>query len=197
MNLADVASDFISHSIQALIDQDVDSIIKLYNMLIPCLASRGKVLVFGNGGSSTDAAHFVGELLGRFEVERDGFPAWHLDTGSAVGSAISNDYGYPYVFSRQLSALANKNDLAIGMSTSGHSQNIINALIAAKTIGCKTVLLTSDRFDVHSCLFTPDLIIKSPSNNTAITQQCHMLVLHSICKLLDYENPSLRRHNSG
>ncbi len=197
MKLADVARDFISHSVQALIDQDVENIIKLYNLQISCLASRGKVLVFGNGGSNTDAAHFVGELLGRFEAERDGLPAWHLDTGSAAGSAISNDYGYQYVFSRQLSALANKNDLAIGMSTSGQSENIINALIAAKSIGCKTVLLTSERFDVHSCRFTPDLIIKSPSDNTAIAQQCHMLVLHSICKLLDYENASLRRHNSG
>ena len=194
--LVQYTAEFISESIQAFSEQDVSCIVELHKMNVECLAKGGKLLVFGNGGSNSDAAHFVGEILGRFENERCGIPACHLDTGGAIGSAIANDYGFENVFSRQIDAIANKNDLAIGISTSGCSINVIKGLDCAKRLGCKTVLLTSNKFNPDQSGFFPHLVLKSPTANTAICQQCHILVLHSLCRLLDHEYPSIWRQHS-
>ena len=100
---------------------------------------REVLILFGNGGSASDSQHIAAELVGRYKADRQGLPAIALSTDTSVLTSISNDFGYEFVFERQIQALANKNDVIIGISTSGKSKNIINAMSYAKNIGCSTV----------------------------------------------------------
>ena len=108
-------------------------------LCINCLKSGGKILLFGNGGSAADAQHIASELVGRYKVERESLPAISLTTDTSAITAISNDYGFNHLFERQLAALASKDDVAIGLSTSGNSLNVINALKMASKLKCNTI----------------------------------------------------------
>jgi D-sedoheptulose 7-phosphate isomerase len=147
------------------------------------LRAGGKLLVFGNGGSAADATHIAAELVGRFLLERQGLPALSLsDNGSAV-TAIANDYGYARVFARQVEALGNAGDVALGISTSGRSDNVVDGLQAARARGLATLALTGG--DAGRMPEVADVCIVVPSAETPRVQEGHTLVAHILCELIE------------
>jgi D-sedoheptulose 7-phosphate isomerase len=163
----------------------VSTIAKVSELLIDALRQGNKVLLFGNGGSATDAQHIAAELVGRFAFDRPALPALALSVNSSCVTAISNDYGFDRVFSRQLEALARPGDVAIGISTSGDSLNVQNAVSAAKKIGLHTVALTG--LTGGSLRNMVDHCICVPSNETPRIQECHILIGHIISELVERE----------
>jgi len=147
------------------------------------LKNGGKVLICGNGGSAADAQHIAAELSGRFKKERIALAGIALTTDTSALTAIGNDYGYEYVFSRQVEALANEGDLLIGISTSGNSLNVIKAIQSAKKIGCKVVTLTGKSGGEMKNLGDVNIVI--PSNDTPRIQEMHIMVGHMICAIID------------
>ena len=155
------------------------------NICIDSLKQGGKILIFGNGGSAADAQHIAAELVGRYKLERKGLSAIALSTDTSSLTAIANDYGYEHVFDRQIEALANPEDVAVGISTSGNSSNVINALQLAKNIGCKSIGLSGKSGGDMNKLCDVNLVI--PANDTARIQEMHILVGHIICHLIELE----------
>lgn len=152
-------------------------------MLINTLKNGGKILLCGNGGSAADAQHIAAELTGRYKKEREGLSAIALTTDTSALTAIGNDYGYDYVFSRQCEALARSGDLLWGISTSGNSKNVLNALEKARKIGCKTLGFSGRDGGVmrEFC----DVLLISPSNDTPRIQEMHILMGHILCDLIE------------
>jgi len=151
--------------------------------VISCVQNSGKILVCGNGGSAADAQHFVAEFIGRFYFDRQPLPAIALTTDTSILTCVANDYSYDEVFSRQVSALGSSGDVLIAISTSGNSQNVINAVHAAKKNGCKTVLLTGKKGGKLDDLC--DVVIAVPSDDTPRIQEMHLFVEHMICELAE------------
>jgi len=161
------------------------TVAKVSEILVNALKQGNKALLFGNGGSAADAQHIAAELVGRFAFDRPALPALALSVNSSCVTAIGNDYGFNQVFSRQLEALARPGDIAIGISTSGNSQNIIHAMSAARKMGLLTIALTGStggnlRKSVDHC-------IRVPSNETPRIQECHILIGHIISELVERE----------
>ncbi|MCS7264351.1 MAG: SIS domain-containing protein [Armatimonadetes bacterium] len=161
---------------------DVD---RLGDALLNCLKVGNKVVIFGNGGSAAEAIHFAAELIGRFKKERKGLPAIALNADMSSVTAIGNDYGFEWVFERQVEALVREGDLAIGLSTSGTSPNVLRGLEKAKEIGAKTALLTGAR--CQKVFEFVDICIKVPENDTALVQEAHLVILHWLCERIDKE----------
>ena len=155
------------------------------NICIDSLKQGGKILIFGNGGSAADAQHIAAELVGRYKLERKGLSAIALSTDTSSLTAIANDYGYEHVFDRQIEALANPEDVAVGISTSGNSSNVVNALQLAKNIGCKSIGLSGNSGGDMNKLCDVNLVI--PAKDTARIQEMHILVGHIICHLIELE----------
>jgi D-sedoheptulose 7-phosphate isomerase len=151
-------------------------------MVAGCVASGGQVLACGNGGSAADAQHFVAELVGRMSVERGPLPAISLSSDPSVVSALGNDYGFEFVFSRQVEGFGRAGDVFLGITTSGASPNVLAALKSAHSRNMKTLLLTSTRSSENSLC---DVLIKVPSRSTQRIQEMHMLILHTICEQVD------------
>jgi D-sedoheptulose 7-phosphate isomerase len=149
------------------------------------LKNGGKVLICGNGGSAADAQHIAAELSGRFKKERIALAGIALTTDTSALTAIGNDYGYEFVFSRQTEALANEGDLLIGISTSGNSLNVIKAIDSAKKIGCKVITLTGKTGGEMKNSGNINLVM--PSNDTPRIQEMHIMVGHMICAIVDEE----------
>lgn len=155
------------------------------NSINSALRSGGKIIICGNGGSASDALHFCGEIVGRFQKERHAAPAICLNSDVATMTAIANDYGYDVIFKRQLEAFAKSYDVFIGISTSGNSKNVLFATESAKQIGCKTIaLLGKDGGAIAKIADTPIIV---PSNVTARVQECHICIIHIICELVEME----------
>ncbi len=171
------------HVKQALIEQQVAQIAQAADWMIETFRAMGKILLCGNGGSAGDAQHIAAELVGRFERTRGPLPALALTTNTSALTAIANDYDYRHVFSRQVETWANANDLVIGISTSGNSPNVIEAIGMAKRKGTKTLGLTG-RTGGHLAS-SVDLCICVPSENTARIQEAHILIGHILCHLID------------
>lgn len=151
--------------------------------MITALKMGKKILIAGNGGSAADAQHFAAELGGKFVHERKGLPAIALTTNSSVTTAISNDFGYEYVFSRQVEGLGNQGDIFVGISTSGNSLNLIHALNIAKDNGLITIgLLGKDGGQMEDLC---DLKLVIPSQSTQYTQEAHIMIIHELCALID------------
>lgn len=151
--------------------------------IVEALQKGKKVLVMGNGGSAADAQHLAGELVGRFLRERKALAAIALTTDTSVLTAIANDYGYDKVFKRQVEALAIPGDVVIGISTSGHSNNVFHALTAANEIGCKTIgLLGRDGGNIGGIV---DLNITVPVQETPFIQEAHLAIIHILCDLVE------------
>ena len=144
-----------------------------------------KILIAGNGGSAADAQHFAAELVGRYGFDRPSLPALALTTDTSNLTAIGNDYGYEYVFSRQLEGMGQEGDLFIGISTSGNSQNILNAFTSAKAKGITTVALTGR--DGGKMAEVADYTLIVPSNATPRIQESHLLIEHMICDAIEKE----------
>lgn len=147
--------------------------------------NKKKTLIAGNGGSAADAQHFAAELVGRYGFDRAPLPSIALTTDTSSLTAIGNDYGYDYVFSRQLEGLGVKGDLFIGISTSGNSKNVINAFDVAKKIGITTVALAGR--DGGEMANLADFTIIIPSNDTPRIQESHLLIEHMICDVIEKE----------
>jgi D-sedoheptulose 7-phosphate isomerase len=183
----DVARSRIEESVaahRALLDDGVThAIAGLADRIVASLRDGGKVILFGNGGSAADATHLAAEFVGRFRFDRSPLPALSLsDNGSSV-SGIGNDYGYEDVFARQLAALGNPGDVAIGISTSGTSPNVVAGMRAARTGGMHTVALTgAGGGDLHG---EAERCLCMPSTETARIQECYMLVGHLVCELVE------------
>lgn len=158
-------------------------IVKAAEVITACLKSGGKLLFFGNGGSAADAQHLAAEFVGRFVIERKGLPAIALTTDSSILTAVGNDYGFDQVFSRQLEALGRPGDVAIGISTSGNSPNVIDALARARKIGLTGIGLAGK--DGGKMPQTADISIIVPSAVTARIQECHIAIGHIWCELVD------------
>ena len=150
---------------------------------IDSLNQGGKILIFGNGGSAGDAQHIAAELVGRYKVERKGLAAIALTTDTSILTSIGNDYGYERVFDRQVEALANKDDIVIGISTSGNSANVISGLTLAKKLDCKTIGLSGRGGGEMNELCAINLVV--PAEDTPRIQEMHILIGHTLCHLID------------
>jgi D-sedoheptulose 7-phosphate isomerase len=152
-------------------------------LISQCLEAGGKLLFFGNGGSAADAQHLAAEFVGRFVRERNGLAAIALTTDSSILTAVGNDYGFEQIFARQIEALARPGDVAVGISTSGNSPNVVEGVRAARKANAKTIGLTGR--DGGVLAKEADLVITIPSSNTARIQECHIGVGHLLCELTD------------
>jgi D-sedoheptulose 7-phosphate isomerase len=142
-----------------------------------------KILIAGNGGSAADAQHMAAELSGRFNFDRPGIPAIALTANTSAITAIANDYGYDKVFSRQVQAYGQPGDVFVGISTSGNSTNILTAIDQCKTMGIETIGLTG--ISGGKMLEACDACIQIPSERTARVQECHILIVHMLCAVVE------------
>jgi len=156
---------------------------KAANLCLNALKNNKKILIAGNGGSAADSQHFAAELTGRFKKERNSLPAIALTTDTSALTAIGNDYGFEYVFSRQLEGLGNRGDIFIGISTSGNSKNVIEAIKKAKEKNIKVITLLGK--DGGKMKNLGDINIIIPSNETPRIQEMHIMILHMICQIID------------
>ena len=150
---------------------------------VATLKAGGKILLCGNGGSAADAQHIAAELTGRYKTERGALAGIALTTDTSALTAIGNDYGYEFVFSRQLEALGREGDLLIAISTSGNSGNVVKALELARKIGLKTIGLSGRTGGVMNELCELNLVV--PSNDTPRIQEMHIMIGHIICQAID------------
>ena len=182
-----IKDEFLSHleTINTVINTMEEKLEAASALAVETLKNGNKILLCGNGGSAADAQHIAAELTGRYKTERRGLPGIALTTDTSALTAIGNDYGYDRVFDRQVQALANKGDLLIGISTSGNSKNIINALKVAREMGCKTLGLSGRDGGAMNELCDINLVV--PSDNTPRIQEMHILFGHTICQIIDNE----------
>ena len=179
-----IKKEITEHVETILLLENISNEIKLAaEMAIDCLKNNNKILLFGNGGSAADAQHIAAELVGRYKSNRKGLAAIALTTDTSALTAIGNDFSYNEVFSRQVEALANKGDLIIGISTSGNSSNVINAINLGKKLGVKSVGFSGCNGGEMKNLCDLNIIV--PSNNTPRVQEAHILIGHIICQLID------------
>jgi D-sedoheptulose 7-phosphate isomerase len=171
---------------QTAADALAESIVAAGRVMTDSLLADGKILSCGNGGSAADAQHFSSELLNRFEMERPGLPAMALTTDASTVTSISNDYSYEEIFSKQVLALGKQQDVLLGISTSGNSENVIRAIAAAHERGMKVVALSGrDGGRMANMFAEGDVEIRVPATRTARIQEVHLLVIHCLCDLID------------
>ena len=152
------------------------------------LLNNHKILACGNGGSAADAQHFSAEMLNRFEMERPGLPAIAITTDSSTLTSIANDYQYAEIYSKQIRALGQKDDVLFAISTSGESHNIVHAIDAAHDINMLVIALTGkDGGKIRGLLNTNDFEICVPAKSTARIQEVHIMIIHSLCDLIDLQ----------
>ncbi len=155
-------------------------------MMVDCLVNNGKVLACGNGGSAADAQHFAAELVGRFELERQGLAAIALTTDTSILTAVANDYGFKTIFERQVRALGQAGDVLLAISTSGNSANVIEAIHAAHDNDLRVVALTGKGGgEIAELLRDTDVHLCVPADRTARIQEVHLLTVHCLCDGID------------
>ena len=181
---------------QLLADHDLIAMVsRVTGVLIDALRAANKVVLFGNGGSAADAQHIAAEFVGRFAFDRPALPALALSVNTSCVTAIGNDYGFDLVFSRQIEALGRRGDVAIGISTSGKSANVLRGMATAKKIGLHTVGLAGS--GGGALAGAVDHCICAPSSETPRIQECHILIGHIISELVEqtifHEESSLSR----
>jgi D-sedoheptulose 7-phosphate isomerase len=168
---------------ERLIDTCLPQLTAAADALISAYTAGNKALFFGNGGSAADAQHLAAEFLGRYLRQRDPLPALALNANSSAVTAIGNDYGYEFTFARQLEALAKAGDVAVGISTSGNSPNVIEAVLCARRLGIFTIGLTGASGGRLGSLV--DVLIAAPSEETPRIQECHILIGHALCDAVE------------
>jgi len=177
-----IAADSIALK-QRFFEENASLIVEVGRRMTECLRSGGKVLTFGNGGSAADAQHLAGELVGRFLRDRPGLPALALTTDPSVITAIGNDMGYDAVFRRQVEAHGKAGDVAIGLSTSGRSPNVVEALKLARTRGLLTVGMTGGGGGRLGGLV--HYLLDVPHHETARIQEVHGMIVHMLCQFVE------------
>jgi D-sedoheptulose 7-phosphate isomerase len=159
------------------------TIVKAALLIANCLQFGNKLLLFGNGGSAADAQHLAAEFVGRFAMERAGLPAIALTTDSSILTAVGNDYGFEQIFARQIQALGRPGDVAVAISTSGNSANVLEGVKEARKRNLKTIGLTGK--DGGALAQQADVAVTIPSTSTARIQECHIAIGHLFCELVD------------
>ncbi|MCF6280913.1 MAG: phosphoheptose isomerase [Candidatus Polarisedimenticolaceae bacterium] len=189
MELIERVHELFEHSIQVKTDAQpllAPAIAAAAELIVTRILQGSKILSCGNGGSAGDAQHFSSEMLNRFERERPGLPAFALTTDSATITSIANDYHYDEIFSKQITALGHPGDILLAISTSGNSSNVMAAINAAHEQEMLIVALTGrDGGGMGSQINEGDIEIRVPSDSTARIQEVHLLVIHSLCDLID------------
>jgi len=184
--MRDRIKDILLESIQVkeeLLRTSIGKIIEIIDLITDCLKKNGKVILFGNGGSASDSQHIAAEFVGRFKKDRNALAAIALTTNTSILTALANDYGYEIVFAKQIEALGEKNDVAIGLSTSGKAKNVVLGIKQAKKMGLKTIALTGT--DGGELVKLADISLVVPSSVTARTQEAHITVGHIVCELVE------------
>ena len=188
--------DAIGKSIKTSIDaqqsllsdsKTIAEIASVCNAIVTAFEQGNKLLLFGNGGSAADAQHIAAEFVGRFAFNRAALPAIALGVNGSCLTAIANDYGFEQAFSRQVEALGRAGDVAVGISTSGESPNILRGLATAKRMGLRTVALAGQTGGKLSGSENVDSCICAPTGETARIQECHILIGHVICEIVEQE----------
>ena len=166
-----------------LLESQVNKIEELAKAMLETIKSGHKILLFGNGGRAADSIHIASELVGRFRKERKALPAIALTANVSILTALGNDYSFEYIFERQIEAFGNKGDMAIGISTSGSSKNVVAGILKASKMGLKTAALTGSKIGELSKI--SDLCISVPSLNTPRIQEAHITIGHIVCELIE------------
>lgn len=183
-----VAAHF-AESIQAkqqAVEVLVEPTAQAAELMLQCLMNDGKILACGNGGSAADAQHFAAEMTGRFEKERMELAAVALTTDTSALTAIGNDYGFDHIFSKQVRALGRPGDVLVGISTSGNSANVIEAIKAAHERDMQVIALTGrDGGKIAAMLKDNDILLNVPHPRTARIQENHILLIHAMCDCID------------
>ena len=156
---------------------------KTINIIVECIKNGNKVILFGNGGSAADAQHIAAEFVGRFDIERKSFPAIALTTDSSILTSLSNDYSYDIVFSRQCESLVSKDDVVIGISTSGNSKNVEKGFIEAKKKGAIIIGLLGNNGGILKEIVDIPIIVNS--SITPRIQEVHRVIYHIICEMVE------------
>jgi D-sedoheptulose 7-phosphate isomerase len=163
----------------------ISTLSELASVIITTIKNGNKLIICGNGGSASDALHFAGEIVGRFQKERDAWSAIVLNSDVATMTAIANDYGYNDIFARQAQGHVKQGDVFIGISTSGNSENVYRAAIVSKEKGAVTAaLLGCDGGRIGRQVDYPIIV---PSETAARVQECHILLIHILCELVERE----------
>ena len=164
----------------------VEPTVQAAELMLQCLMNDGKILACGNGGSAADAQHFAAEMTGRFEKERMELAAVALTTDTSALTAIGNDYGFDHVFSKQVRALGRAGDVLVGISTSGNSANVIEAIKAAHERDMNVIAMTGrDGGKIAAILKDTDVLLNVPYPRTARIQENHILLIHAMCDCID------------
>ena len=175
-------------SIDFFLKNNFDDFKKFLDFVIKTLNKGNKIILFGNGGSASDAQHIAAELVVKYKKKRKSIPAISLSTDTSALTAIGNDFSFNEIFSRQLESIGKPGDIAIGITTSGKSKNVINALKLAKKKKIISVILTKKKYPNKQHLKKiSDLILGVPANETARIQELHILVGHLMCAVIDEE----------
>ncbi len=182
--------EFIEHSLQLGIAakkqfavQSSDALLAVVDLLVSNFSNGGKVLIFGNGGSAADAQHLAAEFVNRFLIDRPPLAALALTTDSSVLTSIGNDFSFDDIFAKQVIALGREGDVAVGISTSGNSTNVVLGIEAAGRQGMKTVALTGEGGGRLADM--ADIVLAVPSRKTPVIQEVHLWIEHLICQLVD------------
>ena len=181
--IAELIKESIKVKEVLLLPKNIKLIEKIAKAFCSTLKNGGKIIFCGNGGSAADSQHLAAEFVGRFKKERRPIPALSLTTNTSTLTAISNDYSFKRIFSRQVQALGRKGDLLIGISTSGNAENVILAVKAAKKMGIRTIALTGKNGGKLAKLSDISFIV--PSNNTARIQEAHILIGHILAEITE------------
>jgi len=179
-------SELIKEDIEVkglLIKTEIGAIEKLAGSMLSTVKSGHKIIIFGNGGSASDSIHIAAELIGRFRKERMALPAVSLTANVSILTSLSNDYSFECIFERQMEGLGKEGDLALGISTSGKSENVIRGILKAKKMGLTTAVLTGKYKGRLSKL--ADISINVPSNSTPRIQEAHITIGHIVCEIIE------------
>lgn len=168
---------------QRVINEQIFVIQEILVALLRALDAGNKVILFGNGGSAADSQHIAAELVSKFRRERKALPAIALTTDTSILTSIANDFGFEYVFARQIEALGAPGDIALGISTSGNSANVLHALRTAREMGLVTIGFTGE--DGGELKDAVDICFRVPSNSTPRIQEMHITVAHTLCELIE------------
>lgn len=180
-------SKLIEGSITAILDcKKISNEIKqVKNIIIHALKNKNKIILFGNGGSAADSQHMAAEFIGRFLINRKSIPAISLTTDTSILTAVGNDFGFENIFSRQCESIVSKGDIIIAISTSGNSINVINGIKTAKEKGGIIIGLTGKKGGKLNDL--SDQILKMPTEYIPHIQECHRVIIHILCNLVEKE----------
>lgn len=183
-----IITETLEESVQvarAVQEREIPLIANLVAVLVRAFRSNRKIVLFGNGGSAADAQHVAAELVNRFQMDRDALPAIALTTDTSILTAIGNDAGYEQVFARQVRALVQPGDVAVGFSTSGNSSNVLNGVLAAREKGGVTIGFTGRSGGQLKNLV--DHCLCAPSDSTPRIQEAHIAIWHAICAAVEQE----------